>query len=217
MTDDRKSGIALIAGSLGLILTMVMHPLPVSSLTAEQVMHLMVLSGVAHTIAMASALLLFLGACGLTRSIAAPDRIAFSAVAIFGFACVAVLIATAVSGFIIPEIMKHMVRDAAENQHQWQIVITSIFQINQTFSRIYSVATGLAIILWSVSGLRNGGFGRGAAIYGCVASALVIATVGSGLLRLDVHGMAAVVLAQAVWFILIGSRLRSGPVTTATR
>src|SRR5205814_4091153 len=211
MTDDRKSGIALIAGSLGGILTMAIHPVAGGPLTADQVGHLSLISGIAHSIAMVSVLLLFLGACGLTRSIAAADRLAFAAIVTFGFACVAVLVATAVSGFIVPGIMKHMVRDIPANAHQWQIVIDGIFQINQAFSRIYSVAASLAIILWSASALRNGGFGRGVATYGWVISALIMVAIGVGHLRLDVHGMAVVLLAQTIWFIVVGYQLCGRP------
>jgi hypothetical protein len=67
----------------------------------------------------------------------------------------------------------------------------------------------IAIILWSVSTLRNGGLGRGVAIYGCVVSPLIIVGIGIGHLRLDVQGMAVVMLGQVVWFILVGSQLCS--------
>ena len=207
MTDDRKSGIALIAGSLGGILTMAIHPTAAASLTAEQVGHLSVISGTAHSLAMVSVLLLFLGACGLARRMAAADRISFAAIVTYGFACVAIMNAAAVSGFIVPAIMKHMVRDVPAAEHQWQIVIDGIFQINQAFARVYSVAASIAIILWSVSALRNGGLGRGVAIYGCVVAPLIILGIGIGHLRLDVHGMAVVMLGQTIWFILVGSQL----------
>jgi hypothetical protein len=209
MTDDRKAGIALIAGSLGGILTMGLHPTASASLSAEQVSRLMETSGIAHSIGMVSLLLLFLGACGLTSRIAAADRLSFAAIVTFGFACVAVLIAMAVSGFIIPAIMKRMVADVPAAAHQWQIVVVGIFQINQAFARIYSVAASLATILWSISVLRNRGLGRGVAIYGCVVAPLTILGIGIGHLRLDVHGMAVIFLGQAIWFILVGSQLCS--------
>jgi len=193
MTDDRKSGIALIAGSLGGILTMAIHPTAAGSLTAQQAEQLSLHSGVAHSIAIVSVVVLFLGACGLARSIAATDRVSFAGIVTFGFACVAVMIAAAVSGFIVPSILKHMVRDDTDAAHQWQIVTVGIFQINQAFSRIYSVGASVAIILWSVSVLKNG----------------VILGIGVGNLRLDVHGMAAVWLGQAIWFIVAGSQLCS--------
>ena len=217
MTDDREAGIALIAGSLGGILTMAIHPSGMASQTAGQVAHLSLISGAAHSLAMVSVLLLFLGACGLTRCIAAPDRISFAAIITYGFACVAIMIAAAVSGFTVPDLMKHMVGDVGDAAHQWQIVIDGIFQINQAFARIYSVAASIAIILWSVSTLRNGGLGRGVAIYGCVVSPLIILGIGIGHLRLDVHGMTVVWLGQAIWFILVGSQLCSRPTSGVSR
>jgi hypothetical protein len=207
MTDDRKAGIALIAGSLGAMLTMAIHPTAAGSLTAEQVAHLSIISGVAHSLAMLSMLLVFLGACRLTRRIAAADRLAFAAVVTFGFACIAIMISAAVSGFIVPAILKHMARDVSTAAHQWQIVIDGIFQINQAFARIYSVAASMAIIFWSISALRNGGLGRRVAVYGCVISPLIIVGIAIGHLRLDVHGMAAIMLGEAIWFIVVGVQL----------
>lgn len=211
MTDNRKAGIALIAGSLGGILTMAIHPLGMASQTADQVAHLSLISGAAHSLAIVSVLLLFLGACGLTRCIAAPDRISFVAIVTYGFARVAIMIAAAVSGFTVPDLMKHVVRDVADATHQWQIVIDGIFQINQAFARIYSVAAAIAIIHWSVSALRNGGLGRGVAIYGCVVPPLIILGIAIGHLRLDVHGMTLVMLGLVIWFILVESQLCSRP------
>ena len=207
MTDDRKAGIALIAGSLGGLLTMAIHPTGSASLSAAQVAQLMTLSGAAHSLAMVSVLVMFLGACGLARRIAAPDRLSFAAIITYGFACVAVLIAAAVSGFIIPEIMQRMARDVPAAASQWRIVIVGTFQINQAFSRIYSVAGSVAILLWSVSALRNGGLGRSVAIYGCVVALLITLGIGVGHLRMDVHGMGVVVLGQAIWFIIVGTQL----------
>jgi hypothetical protein len=207
MTDNRKAGIALIAGSLGGILTMAVHPTGSISLTAEQIAHLSITSGAAHSLAMLSVLLLFLGACGLTLRMAAPDRISFAAIVTFGFACVAIMIAAAVSGFTVPGIMKHMVRDVPAAELQWQIVISGIFQINQAFAKIYSGAASMAIVLWSVSALRNGGLGRGIATYGCVIAPLLVIAIIVGHLRMDVHGMPIVMLGQVIWFIGAGTQL----------
>jgi hypothetical protein len=217
MTDDRKAGIALIAGSLGGILTMAVHPTGTALLNADQVEHLLILSGAAHSLAMVSILLLCLGTCGLATRLAAANRISFAAIVTYGFGCVAIMIAAAVSGFIVPDIMKHMARDVPAAAREWQIVITGIFQINQAFARIYSVAASIAIILWSIAALRNGGLGRGIALYGCVVAPLIILGISIGHLRLDVHGMAVVMLGQVIWFILVGSQLCSRPTSGVSR
>ena len=116
---------------------------------------------------------------------------------------------TAVSGFIVPSIMRHMILDVPATAQQWTIVIDGIFQINQAFARVYSVAASLAIILWSVSALRNGGLGRGVATYGCVIALLIIVGIVIGHLRLNVHAMAMVVLGQAIWSVIVGAQLYS--------
>jgi hypothetical protein len=214
MSDDRKSAIALIAASIGGMLTMAIHPVAGSvTLTPELVARLAMTSAIAHSLAIVSFIALFLGACGISRRLAAPDRLAFAAIVVFAFGCVAILIAASVSGFIVPDIMRHMVRDVPANAQQWKIAIVSIFQINQAFARIYSVAASLSIILWSACSLRIGDgnkeLGRGLAIYGCIVCPLIIIAIASGLLHLDVHGMGVVVLAHAIWFILAGSKLYS--------
>jgi hypothetical protein len=207
MTDDRKAGIALIAGSLGGILAMAIHPgqawLPIDH------PYLSILSGTAHSVAMLSVLLLFLGLCRLAQRLAARDRLSFAAIVTYGFACVAAMIAAAVSGFIMPNILARMARDVPAAAHQWQILIAGIFQINQAFARIFAVATSLAIVLWSGAALRNGGLGRGVAIYGCIIGSLITIGIAIGHLRLDVHGMGIVALGQVVWFICVGYRMVS--------
>jgi hypothetical protein len=215
MTDDRKSGSALIAGALGGILTMAIHPTAAGVVTSDQVEHLAFVSGVAHSIAMVSFLMLFLGAMGITRRLDAcdgpenPDRFALAGLTAYGFAAVALLLATAVSGFIIPDIMRHSVRDVAANALQWRIVIDAVFQFNQAFARIYSVSASAAILLWSVSALRHGGLGRGIAVFGCVLSPILMGLIVVGHLRLNVHGMAVVVFAHALWLVLAGTQMMS--------
>jgi hypothetical protein len=115
---------------------------------------------------------------------------------VHAFAAVALLIATAVSGFIVPAIMQQMAHDAAPNTPTWRIAIDSAFQFNQAFARIYSVAASIAVVLWSAPALRNGGLNRGIAIYGCVVPVALIVLIGVGHLRLNVHGMAVVVFTR---------------------
>ena len=178
-------------------------------MTAPQIDRLALVSGIAHGLAIASVMVLFLGACGVTRSIGAPDRMAFAGIVVFGFACVAISMAATVSGFIVPGIMQRMARDAGAEMRTWQIVIDGIFQFNQAFARIYSITASVAVILWSASILKSGGLARGIGIYGCIISALIIVGIGIGHLRLNVHGMGVVWFGQAIWFVMGGVQLCS--------
>lgn len=207
MTDDKKAGNALILGSLGGVLTMAIHPTGGSS-------HLLVVSAIAHSLAIASVLLLFMGNFGLSRLIAAPDRLAFAAIVSFGLATVAVLIATTVSGFIMPNLLQMMTRDTPSAQSQWRITIATIFQINQAFSGVYTVLVAIAITLWSVSWIRLRTLDRGFAWYGCVSAPIIALLVSGGYIQLNVHGMAAVMLSQTIWFAGIGLALRTNGAKT---
>jgi hypothetical protein len=221
-TDDRKAGFAFLTGSLGGIVTMAIHPTGAGVLSPEQVEHLALISGIAHSLAMVSFLLMFLGGIGLTRRLASfeaegrEDRLALAGLVAYGFGVVALLLATAVSGFIIPDILLHSVHDPTANTPQWHMVVDAIFAFNQAFAKIYTVAASVAIVLWSASGLRNracdqsgkrGGLGRGIAVYGCVVAPVLIVLIAVGHLRLNVHGMAVVVLAHAIWFVVVGMQL----------
>ena len=209
MTDNRKAGFALIAGALGSILTMAIHPVAGGPMTQAQVEQLALMSGIAHSLAMASVLALFLGCCGLSRRVAANDRLGFTALVIFAFSTVAVLIATAVSGFIIPNQIRQMAHDIP-NTAFWRIAITSMFQVNQAFAGIFSVTALLAILLWSASMLQRGGFSRALTVYGCLMPLPIAILIVMGRLPLNVHGMAVVALAIAIWFVGAGGTLLQG-------
>ena len=136
----------------------------------------------------------------------AQDRMSFAAIVWFGLATVAVLVATTVSGFIMPNLLQMMARDIPSAAPLWRI---TIFQINQAFSRLYTVAAAIAIILWSVSCVRLRLLSRGFALYGCVSAPLVALLVIVGHIRLNVHGMAVVMLSQVIWFVGTGLALRT--------
>jgi hypothetical protein len=209
MTDNRKSAIALLAGSIGGIVTMAIHPTSSGMVTPAHFERLAVVSAIAHSLAMVSFVFLVLGVCGLTRHLSAPDRLAFSGLVVYLFGAVAILIATAVSGFIVPNIMRHMVRDTAAAAPQWHIVIDAVFQFNQAFARIYTVASSAAIALWSAAALRKGELGRGIATYGCIMAPVIIVLTAVGHLTLNVHGMAIVVFAHSIWFIGVATQIYS--------
>src|ERR1041384_3056844 len=74
---------------------------------------------------------------GVAKRLNQNDRLSFAAIVTYGFASIAIMLAAAVSGFIVPGIMKQMLRDVAANAQEWQIVMSGIFQINQVCRRYF--------------------------------------------------------------------------------
>ncbi len=203
MADNLKAGLALICGSLGAVITMAVHPTGATP-------HLAIVSGAAHGLALLSVLLLLLGTLGLTHLLDGSDRLAIAALVTYSFAAVAVMFAGTVSGFIMPNLLSMMGRDTPAGGPSWRIVIAAFFQINQAFSKLYSVGGALAICLWSITSLRQNR-AKAAATFGLISAPLITLLILVGHLRLNVHGMAAVMLSQVIWFVLMGFWLKVQP------
>jgi hypothetical protein len=205
MSDERKTGLALIAGSVGMIITMAFHPH--GTISAAQVESMARNLTLVHSLALACVALLFLGALGLTQRLRGPDRLAISALVLFAFASVSVMNAAVMDGLVAPNIMRRMVEASAGARDSWQVAFRYNFEVNQAGARLYAVASALAIALWSIFIVRTGALGRGVGIYGCILAMATIAAIGSGKLTPDVHGFGAIVLGQAIWFVTVGGSL----------
>jgi len=203
MTDNRLSGLAFFIGMTGTIITMAFHPTAHDLGSPEHSASMMQLNVAVHSLALICVPILFLGALGLTQRLAAPNRLALSALVMFGFAEVAVMIAAAASGLVAPGLFHHMSADPGMAD-TWRAILTLNGHLNQAFALIFVVASSIAIVLWSAAILKGNTFSRPMGIYGCILGPLTILAVLSGHVRLNVHGFGLVVLSQAVWFIAAG-------------
>lgn len=209
VSDQRKGGAALIAGTIGMTVTMVLHPTGRELSTPEGFAARAWLAAAVHALAIASLPLLFAGGLALTRRLDRPDRTALLALIVFGFALVGAMIAAATSGFIAPRVLgDRLGATGAERAIADWLVDFSAF-VNQAFAKIHVVGSSIAIGLWSIAILRaNAGIARGIAFYGLVAAVGAVAGVLAGL-PLGVHNMGVVVVAQAVWFVAVAMQMRA--------
>jgi hypothetical protein len=200
MTDERRSAIALIAGSAGMIITMIFHP--GGKITPEQLEQVIRLNIAVHSLALLSVPVLLVGAWGMTRRLDGGDRLAWAALVLFALASIAVMSAGTLNGLVAPKLMRSIVAATPETRGTWQAMLSYNFQINQAFARVYSVGASLAILLWSVAILRYRSLGLGVGIYGAILGVVTAAAICSGLLTPDRHGFAILIFAQAIWFLM---------------
>jgi hypothetical protein len=207
MTDNRLSGVALIAGSVGSIITMSLHP---SGQIAPAQMEAMIrmLIGV-HALALTMVPVLFLGAWGLSRRGARIDRMDMAGLVLYTFALLAIANAAVADGLVTPNILRQMVASAGAPAaiDGWRMVSRYNFYVNQGYAQVFVAASSVAIGLWSIAMLRKRDLSQGLGIYGCILGAATLLALFSGHLRLDTHGFGAVMFAQAAWFILAGTLL----------
>jgi hypothetical protein len=203
MTDDTKGGIALIAGSLAGIITMGLHPTVRDLSAPDQLAPMTLLLIGVHALAVLSLPIMFLGAVALSRRVASPDRLAIAALVVYGFALTAVLVAAVVDGFVVPSLVREIMRAAPPTSEGWRIALYYNGFLNQAFARVFLVASSTSIVLWSASIIRTRALATGVAIYGLLVGPAVVIAVVSGL-RLDPHGAGSLILGQSLWFIVVG-------------
>jgi hypothetical protein len=206
MTDDKKGGIALIAASFGGILTMGLHPTARDLFAPDKLAPMVLLLVGVHALAVVSLPILFLGALALSRRLASPDRLALAALVVYGFALAAVLVAAVVDGFVVPSLAREIMTTAPPETEGWQIALCYNGFLNQSFARVFLVASSTSIVLWSVSILMSRTLALSVAIYGLFVGPAVIVAVVSGL-RLDPYGAGLLIFGQSLWFIVVGTLL----------
>jgi hypothetical protein len=207
MTDNRLSGLALISGSVGTIITMSLHP--TGHIVADQLEPMIRMLIAVHGLALACVPVLFLGAWGLSRCLASPDRLAVAGLVLYTFALLAVMNAAVADGLITPNLFRQIVASAGAPSaiDGWRMMSRYNFYVNQAYAQVFVAASSVAIVLWSASIWRGKELARGLGIYGCILGPVTLLALFSGHLNLDAHGFGIVIFGQAVWFIVAGTLL----------
>ena len=116
-----------------------------------------------------------------------------------------------VDGFIVPRVALLLPGIAPAEPALIARLAAFAMLFNQAFAKCGAVLMSAGITAFSLDLLRGPLPGRALGIFG-VASGLGCAfAIGTGWLRLDVHGMSAVLLLQALWTIGVGLLLLARP------
>ena len=206
VTDNRITGLALIAGSAGVIVALGLHPsgrdlfVPGQSESAARKLIAV------HSLALACLPIWFFGACGLSRRFGVLWT-AQAALVTYAFAMMAMMNAVVVDGLVSPGLAREIVNATATAGQGWRIVFNHNSLIDQAFMRVFLVASSAAIVLWSASIVRSIVLARGVGIYGCVLGATTVIALLSGQLDRHAHVFGMVIVGQAVWFLIVGASL----------
>src|SRR5215472_387995 len=207
MNDNRLSAIALIAASCGMIITMAVHP--TGHITQAQLEGTIRMLVIVHTFALFLVPIQFLGAWGLSRRLAGTVRLELIGLAFYAMALIAVMSAAVADGLVAPSVFRRIVESADSETalNTWRMFSRYTFAWNQAYAQVFVAASSAAILAWSGAMWRSGRLSRGLGIYGCILSIATVAVLFSGHLVLDAHRFGAVVLGQAIWFVIAGAKL----------
>jgi hypothetical protein len=196
----RNSGISLLIFSGLLLFTMVLHP---AGGNIEYLIKISSVIVITHAVAILSLPFGLAGFWGLTRQLGTdnfPAVLAFSAI-VFGL--VAVLIAAATNGIVLPVFLRGYAGATQETTGSLQPILRYGFSINEAFDYIYTGAFCLAIASWCAAMLHTMKFPKWigwAGIAIAVSSAVIF---GSGLAH-TLPGFRMFVSLIIAWIAVVG-------------
>lgn len=208
MHSGRISGAALIAGALGGVATMVVHPTGVHlGRTPTELTAAADLTRMAHGLALVAMPLMLFGYADFARRLGFQRASATAGLAFQGFAVMAVLSAGLMSGLVMGELIESAARPSPLGTEALQEQAHYTHVLNQAYASVYTLASAAAMAAWSL-GLWAVGRLRGLAILGIAVAAGQPAFMAfGGDDALSVHGFMLIIIAQAAWAIGIGLAL----------
>jgi len=201
---DRESGFALIAGSVGILVTLSFHPSGhgmFDPATYETVTRRLV---EVHSIALFSLPLWFLGALGLSRRLDSAGDGAIFPLTAFVFGIAAMLTGVVFDGLVTPGLARQLVNAAPEARQGWRTAFIANQVATLSFVHVFEMALPLAMVLWSVMIARTGALPRGLGYYGILIGGAAIVALVSGRLDREHHAFLASILLQVTWLIAVG-------------
>jgi len=192
-----------------MIITMALHPMGRIAPSEVEAMVRKLLE--VHSVALSSILLLFLGAWGMARHLSGPDRLSWAGLGIFGYAVAAILTGAVFDGLVEPRLLQQIVGSAGATRDVWQTLMMYNGIVDGAFVRVYVVAVGVAILVWSAAMVKNKQMGLGVALYGGLLGVVTVIGVLTGMLRPETHGFALVIVGEALWFLIAGAALWREP------
>lgn len=208
MHSGRISGAALIAGALGGVATIAIHPSGVNLGASPQDLQAAAdMTRMAHGMALVSMPLMLFGFADFARRLGFQRASATAGLVFQGFAIMAVLSAGLMSGLVMGELIESAARPGHHGTSALEGQMHYTHVLNQAYAAVYTLASAAAMAAWSL-GLWAAGRMRGLAVLGAVVAigqVLLMAFAGDD--ALSVHGFMLIIAAQAAWAIGVGLAL----------
>ena len=211
-------GAALIAGSVGMVVTMMFHPTGHDLLAQPDdiARRNEMITVATHSLALVSIPILLLGFQGLSRRLGGDSPLVAAALIAYAFGAVAAMCAAIINGMVAPVLTRQMLTADESARQLLHTILTSNGLLNQAFTKVFVVASSFAMISWSACILKGGRLAKSIGVIGCVVGFAGLVGLLSGHLRLNVHGFGLLIFGQSVWTILVGVLLaRSDSLQTA--
>ena len=205
MKQDRISGLALIVGSLGAIVTMVLHPIGGSLRTdAVRLADITTAARAVHILAIVSFCVQVFGFLGLCQALGMSRARVRAGLVAFALGWIAVIGAAIASGLLAPALIEQYQDIDATERAAMHIVYDYNAWINHTLAWIFVWSTSIGMLLWSLATLGYDRWWKATSVLGLIVGGTGLLMTFAGWIRLDVHGFGMVILGYSAWVVAVG-------------
>jgi hypothetical protein len=201
---EKKAGIALIVFTILLVFTMVLHP---AGGSVEHLINIMGLIVTTHAIAILSLPFGWIGFWGLTQKIGTDHFGSMLAFAMISLGLVAVMLAAATNGLVLPIFLQHYKDATPETISNIKPILRYSFAVNQAFDYIYTGAFCLSILCWSIVILLTKKLAVWIGWLGIAVFIIAVAITVSGIAMNSLQGFRLFVSSMVIWILLAGIAL----------
>lgn len=201
---EKSGGIALLTGSLLMLLTMALHPAGGSLQRLLEMTKAIVIS---HSIALLAIPFLAVGFWGLTKKLGASRFLPLLSFSIVLTGLLAGMIAATINGLALPIYIRHYKEAAVEMEGILKPIIRYNIALNQAFDFVFLGAVSLSVLLWSIAILRYKALPSWTSYVGMALSLLALGMLASGFVFVNLHGFRLFIFGHVVWMSLIGVAL----------
>ncbi|MEQ8417857.1 MAG: hypothetical protein RIB71_25470 [Imperialibacter sp.] len=210
---EKSSGVAIVIGSVFMVLTMALHPAGGDTAHIRQMSDIIIVS---HSLAILSIIVLSYGLVGLAIKLKSDIVLSYGGAVLFAFSTVAVTMAAALNGLAVPFFLERMGEITSENSGMIRTVLIYNYSLNKAFDLIFILAMSGAAVLWSWAIVRTGLLKKWLGFLGLVVGILAIAMTLFGFVFTDLEGLRIFIGAFVIWLLAVGVALARKPATLQT-
>jgi hypothetical protein len=198
---QQLAGYCLLIGSLLMVMTMVLHP---AGGNIEHIVKISKLAVISHSIAILSIPFTAFGFYGLAKLLKTESRFSFLALAIIGFALVAVMLAALLNGLVLPMYVLKNTSQSVQNLESVKLIITYGTTFNAALDYVFIAGYSIAMFIWSFIIIKTAALPKW---HGFLGIALVVISILGAILQLNfisVTGFTVYVFGIVSWIVIAG-------------
>lgn len=208
--DPRSAGITILVGAALIVAVIATHPIPhahASGGIVEAIRQAAHASRVVHALAIVATCLLLIGFWGLAAALDLRRTVNRAGLVAFALGSLAMIAAALINGFAVVSIVELRGADEPAVFEKLHPLLALCRILNQTCTQVGVVASSAALLLWSITLLRQGGVDRAIGAFGVLAGVVPAAAMLHGTITMNLHGLAVFVLPLALWSAACAVRL----------